>query len=166
MDLQKLRKLNIKETKAKLSKPSPELILNKLLQAYNEIEKSLEKLEKKGIKGLKDLEKSKKEYEKKIKKIVKELAPKTAKVASAILTAKMIQLAGSLEKLAQMPSSKIQLLGAEKAFFKHLKLGTKAPKHGIIFFHASVRKAENKGKAARQLANEIAKKAKIDFYSK
>ncbi len=166
MDLQKLRRLNIKETKAKLNDPGPELVLHRLLSAYTEIEKSLENLKKKGIKELKSLEKSKKDYEKKIKKLVKKLAPKTADVASEILTARLIHLAGSLEKLARMPSSKIQVLGAEKAFFKHLKLGTKAPKYGVIFLHESVRTAENKGKTARQLANEIAKKAKIDYYSK
>ena len=76
----------------------------------------------------------------------------------------LISHAGSLKKLALMPSSKIQLLGAEKSLFRHLKKATPSPKHGIIFSHALVSGAKNKGKAARLLADKIAIAARIDYF--
>jgi len=65
-----------------------------------------------------------------------------------------------------LPSSTIQILGAEKALFRHLTKGTKAPKHGVIFAHELIQKATNKGKAARNLASAIAKAAKLDYFRK
>ena len=95
-------------------------------------------------------------------------APNTAKVAGAILGAKLIQMAGSLEKLAKLPASTIQVLGAEKALFRHLRKGTKPPKHGVILQHQLMKKVnpKNRGKVARTLAAKIAIAAKVDFYSK
>jgi len=96
------------------------------------------------------------------------LAPNIAKIAGSILGAKLIEMAGSLEKLAKMPSSTIQLLGAEKALFRHLRKGTKPPKHGIILQHQLMKRVGPKmhGKVARTLAAKIAIAAKVDFYSK
>lgn len=81
-----------------------------------------------------------------------------------LLGAKLIAIAGSLEKLARMPSSTVQLLGAEKALFRHLKTGAKPPKHGVILQHPLVSGARNRGRMARALASKIAIAAKLDFY--
>ena len=32
-----------------------------------------------------------------------------------------------------MPASTVQLLGAEKSLFKHIKFGSKPPKYGVLF---------------------------------
>ena len=95
-------------------------------------------------------------------------APNLAKVAGSVLGAKLIEMAGSLEKLAKLPSSTIQVLGAEKALFRHIRKGTKPPKHGIILQHQLMKKVspKNHGKVARTLASKIAIAAKVDFYSK
>jgi nucleolar protein 56 len=85
-------------------------------------------------------------------------------VCGGLLGARLIAIAGSLEKLAMMPSSTIQLLGAEKALFRHLKTGAKPPKHGIILQHPLVSKANNRGRMARALSSKIAIAAKLDFY--
>jgi len=67
-----------------------------------------------------------------------------------------------------MPSSTIQLLGAEKALFRHLHGHGKSPKHGIISTHPLVQNApkELKGKVARLLASKLSIAAKLDNYSK
>ncbi|MCD6434138.1 MAG: NOP58 family protein [Candidatus Diapherotrites archaeon] len=98
----------------------------------------------------------------------KKFAPNLTELCSGLLAAKLIAGAGSLEKLALMPASTIQILGAEKAFFKFKRFGGKPPKHGIIFQHPLVRNAKpkNRGKIARSLASKIAIAAREDFYGK
>jgi nucleolar protein 56 len=117
-------------------------------------------------KEIKVLEKAKEKTEKYLLKLMEGFAPNLTKVAGCKLGAMLIEKAGSLEKLAYMPSSKIQILGAEKALFKHIKSGSKAPKHGLVILHNSVQEAEDKGKAARKLSAEISKAARIDFFRK
>lgn len=100
--------------------------------------------------------------------LLKEVAPNLRDVVGPALAAKLISLAGGLEKLARMPSSTIQLLGAEKALFRHLHGRGKSPKHGIIVNHPYVGNAPQKarGKAARLLSSKVSIAAKMDFYSK
>ena len=82
------------------------------------------------------------------------------------LAARIVSLAGGLSKLARMPASTIQLLGAEKALFRHLADGSPPPKHGVIYQHPNVKKAfgKEKGKASRKLAAKVAIASKIDFF--
>jgi nucleolar protein 56 len=117
------------------------------------------------IKDLYNLRKQLSDY---MDELLKEAAPNTREVAGPALAAKLIGLAGGLEKLARMPSSTIQLLGAEKALFRHLHGRGKSPKHGIIIMHPLIQNApmENKGKLARLLASKLSIAAKMDFYSK
>lgn len=117
-------------------------------------------------KQIKSLEKTKKIIESYLAQLIRKRCPKLLSISGHVLSAKLIESAGSLEKLANMPSSKIQVLGAERALFTHLKTGAKPPKHGIIISHESVANSENKGKAARKLASKIALAARQDFYSK
>jgi len=93
-------------------------------------------------------------------------APNLTKLLSANLGARLISLAGSLGRLAKLPSSTVQLLGAEKAMFMHLRSGKAPPKHGIIFQHPSIYKAPywQRGKVARSLASKASIAAKVDFY--
>ena len=49
------------------------------------------------------------------------LAPNLKNILTAIIGARLIAKAGTLLKLAQMPSSTIQIIGAEKALFRALK---------------------------------------------
>jgi nucleolar protein 56 len=78
----------------------------------------------------------------------------------------LISLAGGLERLASLPSSTVQLLGAEKAMFRHLKSGKRPPKHGIIFQHPEIHRSPywQRGKIARALAGKILIAAKVDQY--
>jgi len=99
--------------------------------------------------------------------LLKEVAPNTREIAGPMLAAKLISLAGGLDKLARMPSSTIQLLGAEKALFRHLKGKGRSPKHGVIIMHPYVQKSpkELNGKIARLIASKISISAKMDQYS-
>ena len=103
-----------------------------------------------------------------IEKEMQSKLPNLTKIAGPLLGARLLREAKSLQKLAFMPSSTIQVIGAEKALFKHLRKGTKPPKHGIIFQHPLLRKVkrENRGKMARALANKISLAIKEDYFGK
>ena len=95
------------------------------------------------------------------------VAPNLAALAGPVLAARLVSLAGGLEKLAKKPSGTIQVLGAEDALFAHLRGHAPSPKHGIIYTHDAVRgtRLEDRGSAARALAGKLAIAARIDHYS-
>ncbi len=96
------------------------------------------------------------------------LMPNLTYLTDDKIAAEMLSKAGSLERLALMPSSTIQLLGAEKALFKHIKFGSKPPKYGILFKLPSISSAKKqiRGKMARAYAAKIAIALKADYFSK
>ena len=67
--------------------------------------------------------------------LMEETAPNLTKLAGPSLGARLISLTGGLERLSKLPASTIQVIGAEKALFAHLRLGADPPKHGVIFQH-------------------------------
>ena len=97
---------------------------------------------------------------------MEEVAPNTRAVAGALLGARLIAIAGSLQNLAIKPASTIQVLGAEKALFRSLKTGARPPKHGLIFQHALLHEAKRwqRGKIARVLAGKLAIAARTDAF--
>ncbi len=120
---------------------------------------------------LKDLYATRKLIEKYLEYAVPKEMPNTNTLLGSTLAARLLAAAGSLEKLAKMPSSTIQLLGAEKALFRYLKSrekAAKAPKYGILFLHPDISSAEKekKGKIARLLAAKLTLAIRADFYSK
>ncbi|WP_017981102.1 hypothetical protein [Methanocaldococcus villosus] len=100
-----------------------------------------------------------------LEKLMKEEAPNLTKLAGVSLGAKLICLAGGLEKLAKLPASTIQVLGAEKALFAHLRLKVDPPKHGVIYNHPLIKNAPKwqRGKIARALACKLAIAARADY---
>ena len=101
-----------------------------------------------------------------VESTMKRIAPNTTEVAGATIGARLIAKAGGLDRLARLPASTVQVLGAEKALFRALRTGARPPKHGILFQHDAVHTAPKwqRGKIARALANKIAIAARIDFY--
>jgi nucleolar protein 56 len=99
---------------------------------------------------------------------MKEQLPNFSEIAGTLLGAKLLAEAGSKRKLAFMPSSTMQVLGAEKALFNHLKKKTSCPKHGVIFNHPLIQKIpkNKRGKVARILAGKLSLAAKIDYFGK
>jgi len=80
------------------------------------------------------------------------------------LTASLLAQAGGLDRLARLPSSTVQVLGAERAFFAHLRGRAPPPRHGLLFLHPSIQSAPRKdrGKLARALAGKVAIAARRD----
>lgn len=95
------------------------------------------------------------------------IAPNITGITGHILGARLLSIAGSLEKLAFMPSSTIQVIGANNALFKHLKGKAPSPKHGVIFRHPLINTAPKwqRGKIARVLAAKISLASRYDLYS-
>jgi len=93
--------------------------------------------------------------------------PNMYTITGGLVGAKLLEKAKSLKHLAFMPSSTIQLLGAEKALFRHLRnKRIRPPKHGLILSHSYVMNARrnNKGAAARMLAAKISIAARVDYF--
>ena len=102
-------------------------------------------------------------------KMAQEVCPNIKFIAGAAIAAKLIAHTGSLRKLALLPASTVQVLGAEKALFKHLRSKGRigSPKHGIIFQFPAIGTAPKyqRGKVARILATKIAIASKADAFS-
>ncbi|MFW9951257.1 MAG: C/D box methylation guide ribonucleoprotein complex aNOP56 subunit, partial [Candidatus Thorarchaeota archaeon] len=98
--------------------------------------------------------------------LMEQVAPNLFALVGGLIGAKLIAKAGSLKKLAFMPASRIQLLGAEKALYRFLKTGEKRPKHGLIFQWNLIRgsKPWNRGKISRVISGKIGISAKVDFF--
>lgn len=112
--------------------------------------------------------KERKSMERYLKKLTDQEAPNMDAVAGTVLAARLLSAGGGLERLSRMPTSRIQLLGAEKALFRHMREKTKAPKYGLLFGHDLVQKApeHKRGKVARAVASKLSLAAKMDFFSK
>ena len=94
------------------------------------------------------------------------VAPNVKELLTAAVGARIISKAGSLARLATLPASTIQILGAEKALFRALKTGARPPKHGLLFQHPLIHSAPKwqRGKIARAVASKVAIAARIDHY--
>jgi len=101
-----------------------------------------------------------------VDKTMEEVAPNTRAIAGALLGARLIAIAGSLQNLAMRPASTIQVLGAEKALFRSLKTGARPPKHGLIFQHTLLHDAKRwqRGKIARVIAGKLAIAVRADAF--
>jgi len=114
-----------------------------------------------GLKG------KRKEMQAFIEKEMEKLVSNFSRAAGPVLGARLLAQANGLKQLALMPSSTLQLLGAEKALFRHLKnKKSKGPKYGFIYGHPLVRNAlaKHKGKLARSLAGKLVLCARADFF--
>jgi nucleolar protein 56 len=94
------------------------------------------------------------------------VAPNVKQILTALVGARLISKAGSLNKLAFSSASTIQVLGAEKALFRAIKSGARPPKHGLLFQHPVVHSAPKwqRGKIARAIASKVAIAARVDLY--
>lgn len=105
-----------------------------------------------------------KKHEFYLEKVMKKYCPNLLELAGATIGAKLMEMGRGLKHLALLPASTIQLLGAEKALFRHIRTGAKSPKYGIIINHPLVQNSKEKGRAARVLADKISLCARLDFF--
>ncbi|AGK60267.1 rRNA biogenesis protein Nop56/Nop58 [Archaeoglobus sulfaticallidus PM70-1] len=124
---------------------------------------------------LKELIKSTKQLRKKVEDEInsnsRKLIPNMSEILGGVIAVRLIERGGGLKRIAELPASTIQILGAEKSLFKALsriKKGRKAktPKHGIIFQHPYIRTLPKsmRGKMARFMAGKLAIASRIDFF--
>ncbi len=113
---------------------------------------------------IEDIKKNIDKEEKYIEKLMTKNCPNLYAICGTLLGAKLIELAGGLRELSTFPAGTVQLLGAEKALFRHLRKGNRPPKHGYIITHPLVANAKSKGRAARVLANKVSISAKVDYF--
>ncbi len=117
---------------------------------------------------LRDLVARRREVEAYLERSASALAPNVTALTGPVLAARLVSLAGGVEPLARLPASTVQLLGAEKALFRHLREHTLPPKHGILFLHPLVHRAPpwQRGAIARAFAGKIAIAARADAYTR
>ncbi len=117
-------------------------------------------------KQVQELWELRKKHETYLEALMKKYSPNLLELAGTTIGAKLIELGKGLKHLALLPASTIQMLGAEKALFRHIKTGSKSPKYGIIINHPLVQnsKKEEKGKAARMLADKLSLCARLDYF--
>lgn len=116
---------------------------------------------------LKEVFKARKRQEQYVERLMKKLCPNITAVAGPLIGAKLIAASGSLKRLSELPASTVQLLGAERALFRHLRnKANKSPRHGFIVQHPLISSASQKdhGKIARALADKISIAAKVDYF--
>jgi nucleolar protein 56 len=113
-----------------------------------------------------DLYKFREKSEAYVEDVLKKVAPNMTSVVGSALSARLISIAGSLDNLAKMPASTLQVLGAEKALFRSLKTGARQPKHGVIFQHIAIHQSPRwqRGKIARALSGKLSIAARIDAF--
>jgi nucleolar protein 56 len=104
------------------------------------------------------------ELERSVEGAMPRRAPNVVALLGPLLSAKILSLAGGLDRLARLPASTIQVLGAEKAFFEHLRGRASPPRHGVLFLHPVIQGAprRQRGKLARALAGKVAIAARLD----
>ncbi|MHA7734464.1 NOP5/NOP56 family protein, partial [Nitrosopumilus sp. S6] len=107
-----------------------------------------------------------KKLEEHIESEMQTIAPNLSAILGTAVGARILGRAGSLKRLASLPASTIQVLGAEKALFRSLKTGSQPPKHGLLFQHAMVHAAPRwqRGKIARAIAAKAVIAARVDVY--
>lgn len=101
-----------------------------------------------------------------IDETMRKIAPNMSALAGSLLGARLIALAGGLDRLSILPASTIQVLGAEDAFFRFLRTGRNPPKHGVIFQLPEIRSAPKnmRGKISRSFAAKLAIAARTDRF--
>ncbi len=101
-----------------------------------------------------------------IRTLAEEHLPSMSALLGPLLAARLCVEAHGRMRLARLPAGTVQVLGAEKAFFNHLKTGAPPPKHGHIFMHPWISRSPRwvRGKIARTVAARASIAAKMDAF--
>ena len=160
----KFRTENIKLTSSDLGKSvDNDYLIREKIKEVDNLVKARSRV--KDVELLKEFARTLIVKEKELGLLMEKHCPNLLAVADALIGARLLQIAGSLKKLSLMSPRKIQVLGAEAAFFKFLtKKGQKMPKYGALYHHSLVVGSEEKGRVARLLADKIAIAVKVDYF--
>lgn len=156
------------KTKKEIIEAKPDAFPNEIIDIDEDINPKDLEIMNSYAKSIHELQKSRKNIEEYIDSKMESIAPNLRLLVGPTLGAKLISHAGGLKRLAMYPSSTVQIMGAEKALFRHLKSGDRPPKYGLIYQHPQVRGAKwwNRGKVARMLAGMISLAVRRDVFTK
>jgi nucleolar protein 56 len=114
-----------------------------------------------------DLRRSRQRIEEELSRLISTIAPNLSELAGPLLAARLMSHAGSLRRLSELPSSAVQIMGAEKSLFKHLNGKAPSPKHGLIYRHPAIMNAPKRlrGRLSRALAGKLSIASRIDYHS-
>lgn len=156
------------KTKENIMQAKPDAFPTNVLDLEDDINPLDLEIMNKYANSIFELQKTRKEIEEYIDSKMETIAPNLRLLVGSSLGAKLISHAGGLKRLASYPSSTVQIMGAEKALFRHLKSGDRPPKYGLIYQHPQVRGAKwwNRGKIARMLAGKISLAVRRDVFTK
>ena len=156
------------KTKDEIIKAKPDAFPNNIIDLEEDINVEDLEIMNNYANSIFELQKSRKNIEEYIEYKMESIAPNLSLLVGSTLGAKLISHAGGIKRLAMYPSSTVQIMGAEKALFRHLKSGDRPPKYGLIYQHPQVRGAKwwNRGKIARMLAGKISLAVRRDVFTK
>lgn len=156
------------KTKEKIIEARPDAFPNNVLDLEEDINPIDLEIMNKYANSIYEVQKTRRELEEYIDTKMEAIAPNLRLLVGSSLGAKLISHAGGLKRLATYSSSTVQIMGAEKALFRHLKSGDRPPKYGLIYQHPQVRGAKwwNRGKIARMLAGKISLAVRRDVFTK
>ncbi|WP_445475022.1 NOP5/NOP56 family protein [Methanococcoides methylutens] len=158
----------VKEHGARSNIPSDDPIFEKASTSMGaELPPADEELVKQFASNICDLYDNRHNIEESILRNMEEIAPNLTNIAGPLIGARLISMTGGLERLSQLPSSTVQVMGASRALFKHLRSRAPSPKHGLIFNHPLIKNSPwwQRGKIARALAAKISLACRTDVYS-
>jgi nucleolar protein 56 len=163
-----IRLISQNKTKEEILKAKPEAFPKDIIDLEDDINPIDLEIMNNYAKSIYELQQSRKNIEDYIDSKMESIAPNIRLLVGSTLGAKLIAHAGGIKRLALYPSSTVQIMGAEKALFRHLKSGDRPPKYGLIYQHPQVRGAKwwNRGKIARMLAGKISLAARRDVFTK
>lgn len=156
------------KTKEEIIKAKPDAFPHSIIDLDDDIDSEDLEIMNNYANSIYELQKSRKNIEEYIDHKMNSIAPNLRLLVGSTLGAKLISHAGGIKRLAMYPSSTVQIMGAEKALFRHLKSGDRPPKYGLIYQHPQVRGAKwwNRGKIARMLAGKISLAVRRDVFTK
>lgn len=156
------------KTKEEIIKAKPDAFPHTIIDLEDDIDSEDLEIMNNYANSIYELQKSRKNIEEYIDHKMNSIAPNLRLLVGPTLGAKLISHAGGIKRLAMYPSSTVQIMGAEKALFRHLKSGDRPPKYGLIYQHPQVRGAKwwNRGKIARMLAGKISLAVRRDVFTK
>ncbi len=110
------------------------------------------------------VDRARRSFEERLQTAVPRRTPNLSALLGAELAARLVAKAGGLERLARLPASTVQVLGAERAFFEHLRGRAPPPRHGLLFLHPRLQSAGRveRGRLARALAAKASIAARLD----
>ena len=163
-----IRLISQNKTKENIMEAKPDAFPSNVLDLEDDINPIDLDIMNRYANSIYELQKTRKEIEQYIDAKMEDIAPNLRLLVGSSLGAKLISHAGGLKRLATYPSSTVQIMGAEKALFRHLKSGDRPPKYGLIYQHPQVRGAKwwNRGKIARMLAGKISLAVRRDVFTK